>query len=227
MENIKTIRYNPDIHHRHSIRLREYDYSNAGVYFVTVCIQNRECLFEEIVDGEMKLNDAGRMVESIWEKLSQHNEDVETDAFVVMPNHFHGIIMIGVGADLRVCPEKEKIYPPAAGLRFYVGAGLALPRIDTTIRQNQGAASSAPTLGDIVRTFQSKSTIYVNRLLVRTGQRLWQSNYCEHIMRDEEELNRLREYIVKNPAQWELGEENPDRVEQHGVGARRAVSLWT
>ena len=227
MENIKTIRYNPDIHHRHSIRLREYDYSNAGVYFVTVCIQNRECLFEEIVDGEMKLNDAGRMVESIWEKLSQHNEDVETDAFVVMPNHFHGIIMIGVGADLRVCPEKEKIYPPAAGLRFYVGAGLALPRIDTTIRQNQGAASSAPTLGDIVQAFKSKSTIYGNRLLVRTGQRLWQHNYYEHNICSKEALNRLREYIINNPAQWSFDNENPDWVEQPGVGARRAVSLWT
>jgi hypothetical protein len=126
------------------------------------------------------------------------------------------------------------MYPPAAGLRsfvgarrclaqenyrksgprFFVGAGLALPRIDTTIRQNQGAASSVPTLGDIVRTVQSKSTIYVNRLLVRTGQRLWQRNYYEHIMRDEEELNRLREYIVNNPAQWAFDNENPDRVEQ-------------
>jgi hypothetical protein len=106
------------------------------------------------------------------------------------------------------------MYPPAAGLRSFVGAGLALPRIDTTIRHNQGAASSAPTLGDIVRTFKSKSTIYVNRLLVRTGQRLWQRNYYEHIMRDEEELNRLREYIINNPMQWAFDNENPDCVEE-------------
>jgi REP element-mobilizing transposase RayT len=179
------IRYNPDINHRRSIRLRGYDYSEAGAYFVTVCTQNRECLFGEIVDGKVILNDAGRMVESIWNELHQHYKGVETDEFVVMPNHFHGIIVL-------------------------VGAGLALPRIDTTIRQNQGAASSAPTLGDIVRTFKSKSTIYVNRLLVRTGQRLWQRNYYEHIIRTEDEMNRLREYIVNNPAQWALDEENPD-----------------
>jgi REP element-mobilizing transposase RayT len=180
-------RYNPDIHHRHSIRLREYDYSNAGAYFVTVCTQNRECLFGKIVDGKVILNDAGRMVESIWNELDQHYKGIETDESVVMPNHFHGIIVL-------------------------VGAGLALPRIDTMIRQNQGAASSAPTLGDIVRTFKSKSTIYINRLLVRTGQRLWQRNYYEHIIRNEDELNRLREYIVNNPAQWGFDNENPDRV---------------
>jgi len=120
---------------------------------------------------------------------------------------------VEASAERRTVPE-EKIYPPAAGLRSFVGAGLALPRIDTTIRHNQGAASSAPTLGDIVRTFKSKSTIYVNRLLVRTGQRLWQRNYYEHIIRNEDELNRLREYIVNNPMQWTMDEENPDRIEQ-------------
>jgi REP element-mobilizing transposase RayT len=177
--------YNPDIHHRQSIRLCGCDYSEAGAYFVTVCTQNRECLFGEIVDGKIKLNDAGQMVGSLWNELPQHYKGVETDEFIVMPNHFHGIIVL-------------------------VGAGLALPRIDTTIRHNQGAASSAPTLGDIVRTFKSKSTIYVNRLLVRTGQRLWQRNYYEHIIRDEEELNRLREYIVNNPEQWLFDNENPD-----------------
>jgi hypothetical protein len=114
-------RYNPDTHHRHSLRLQGYDYSEAGAYFVTVCTQNRECMFGEIVDEKVILNNAGRMVESIWNELSQHYECVETDEFVVMPNHFHGIIV-------------------------RVGAGLALPRIDTTIRQNQGAASSTPTL---------------------------------------------------------------------------------
>ena len=103
-----------------------------------------------------------------------------------MPNHFHGIIVL-------------------------VGAGLALPRIDTTITRHEGAASSAPTLGDIVRIFKSKSTIYVNRLLVRTGQRLWQRNYYEHIIRSEEELIRFREYIQNNPMQWEEDEENPGR----------------
>jgi hypothetical protein len=132
------VRYNPDTHHRHSIRLREYDYSEAGAHFVTICAQNRECMFGEIVDEKVILNNAGRVVESTWNELSQHYEGVETDEYIVMPNHFHGIIVL-------------------------VGAGQALPRIDTTIRQNQGAASSAPTLGDIVRIFKSKSTRRVRR----------------------------------------------------------------
>jgi REP element-mobilizing transposase RayT len=114
-----------------------------------------------------------------------------------MPNHFHRIIVL-------------------------VGAGLALPRIDTTIRQNQGAASSAPTLGDIVRIFKSKSTIYVNRLLVRTGQRLWQRNYYEHIIRNEEEMNGIREYIMNNPAEWSFDYEYPDMIEMiHGIPQER------
>jgi len=90
------------------------------------------------VDEKVILNNAGRVVESTWNELSQHYEGVETDEYIVMPNHFHGIIVL-------------------------VGAGQALPRIDTTIRQNQGAASSAPTLGDIVRIFKSKSTRRVRR----------------------------------------------------------------
>ncbi|MCX5886793.1 MAG: hypothetical protein NT096_12935 [Proteobacteria bacterium] len=99
--------YNPEIHHRHSLRLHEYDYSGAGAYFVTVCTQDRECMFGEIADEKVILNNAGRMVESIWNELSQHYEGVETDEFVVMPNHFHGII-VRVGAGPRACPINDK-----------------------------------------------------------------------------------------------------------------------
>jgi REP element-mobilizing transposase RayT len=99
-------RYNPNMHQRHSIRLREYDYSKAGAYFVTVCTQNRECLFGNIVDGKIKLNDAGRMVEKWWVELTHKYQAIETDVYVVMPNHFHGIIMI-VGATLRGRPYES------------------------------------------------------------------------------------------------------------------------
>jgi REP element-mobilizing transposase RayT len=81
------------------MRLKGYDYSEAGAYFVTVCAQNRECLFGDVVDGEMRLNDAGQMVQNIWNDLPARYPDVETDEFVVMPNHLHGIIVI-VGAPL-------------------------------------------------------------------------------------------------------------------------------
>jgi REP element-mobilizing transposase RayT len=95
--------YNPNIHHRHSIRLREYDYSQAGLYFVTICIQNHECLFGEIVEGKMVLNNAGKTVQTIWNELPQHFQNAKLDAFVIMPNHIHGIIVITDDACVSAC----------------------------------------------------------------------------------------------------------------------------
>ena len=97
--------FNPQIHHRRSIRLKDYDYSQSGAYFITICTQKRECLFGEIVDGEMRLNDAGQMVQTTWDELPKHYTGIEIDEFVVMPNHFHGIILIhDVGAGPCACP---------------------------------------------------------------------------------------------------------------------------
>jgi putative transposase len=167
------------VHDRRSLRLDGYDYAQAGAYFVTVCTQNRMCLFGDIVDGVMRLNDAGRMVRSVWEGLPDRFAGMELDAFVVMPNHVHGIIT-------------------------FVGAGLALP-------EEKGAASSAPTLGDVVRAFKSMSAIHINRLLRRSGP-LWQRNYYEHVIRNERELAKIREYIATNPLKWALDRENPQRT---------------
>ncbi|HUK56276.1 MAG TPA: transposase [Nitrospiria bacterium] len=175
-------RYMPEIHHRRSIRLKGYEYSRTGAYFVTVCVKNRECLFGDIFDGRMVLNDAGRIVERVWKDLPARFPSVELDAFALMPNHVHGILAL-------------------------VGAGLALP-------DKQGAASSAPTLGDVVRTFKSMSAIRVNRLLSCSGQPFWQRNYYEHIIRNDDELNRTREYIQGNPANWSMDENHSDRIDR-------------
>jgi putative transposase len=110
------MRYDPERHHRRSIRLRGYDYRAVGAYFITIVAQDRACLFGEVVDGEMRLSEAGRMVERWWLELNCRFPHVLTDAYVVMPNHFHGIVVIhspppdttappDVGADLRVCPD--------------------------------------------------------------------------------------------------------------------------
>lgn len=160
----------PDKLRRRSIRLKGYDYTQSGAYFVTICAQNREGLFGEVVNGEMVLSEAGKMVGHIWKELLIRFPSVELDAFVVMPNHIHGIIII-------------------------VGAGLALPY--------------SPKLGDVVGTFKSISAICVNRLLSRVGQPLWQRNYYEHIIRDEDKLNLIRQYILENPLRWEMDRENP------------------
>ncbi|HWR20345.1 MAG TPA: transposase [Verrucomicrobiae bacterium] len=177
----------PDQEHcrRRSLRLQGYDYSQAGAYFVTICTQGRKCRFGDIVNGQMHLNEVGRAVHSVWERLSARFPTLETDTFVVMPNHIHGILVL-------------------------VGAGLALPV--------EGAASSAPTkttsitLSDVVRAFKSISAIDVNRLLSRLGQPLWQRGFYEHVIRNDESLNRVREYIATNSLRWGLDRENPQRT---------------
>jgi REP element-mobilizing transposase RayT len=165
---------------RRSIRLRGYDYSLPGFYFITICTQNRRSLFGDITSGEMRTNEAGMIAVQVWEELQSRFPCVQLDESVVMPNHIHGIIAI-------------------------VGAGLALP-------EDQGAASSAPTLPDIVRTFKSISARGINRLLSRSGRPFWQRNYFEHIIRNEASLAKIRHYIKTNPEQWTSDRENPDQI---------------
>jgi len=177
--NIMPLETDSALHRRRSRRLKGYDYSQAGTYFVTICTHNRECTFGHILDGEMVLNDAGRMVQAVWDELAGRFSGLELDTFTVMPNHVHGIIVS-------------------------VGALLAAP-------SPQGRASPAPTLGDVMRAFKSLSAIRVNRMAMRTGS-LWQRNYYEHVIRDESDLNRIRQYIRDNPACWAEDEDNPERL---------------
>ena len=188
--------YNADIYHRHSLRLCKYDYSQAGAYFVTVCTHNKECLFGEIQDGVISLNDAGKIVHSVWDKLPISFPGIIPDEFIVMPNHCHGILLFA-GA--------ERALPRLNGLPGSSGPA-EMPSSKTT---RKGAASSAPTLGDVVRTFKSKSAVNVNRFLNRSARPLWQRNYYEHIVRSEDELNIIRDYISQNAARWAVDDENP------------------
>jgi len=171
-------------HHRRSIRLKGYDYAKSGAYFVTIVTQGRACLFGEIVNAETRLNDAGSAIERWWFELNNKFSTVETDDFVIMPNHFHGIVVIAdVGADLCVGPDSE------------------------------GAHIGAP-LPAIVQWFKTMTTNEYLRGVKTSGWapfqgHLWQRNYYEHVIRDEESLNRIREYILNNPAQWALDPENP------------------
>jgi len=173
--------YNPDIHHRRSIRLRGYDYSQPGAYFVTICTHNRAWLFGNVVGGEMALNDAGRMVEKWYFELENKFPDILCDEYVIMPNHFHAII-INVGADRRVCPDK-----------------MGGP-------DERGEHTGSP-LHRVVQWFKTMTTNeYIRRVKQNGWQpfsgKLWQRNYWEHIIRNENELNRIREYIINNPLNW-------------------------
>jgi REP element-mobilizing transposase RayT len=206
------MRYDPEKHHRRSLRLKGYDYSQAGAYFITIVTQDRACLFGEVVDGEMRLNEAGRMVEKWWAELNHKFPNVRTDEFVIMPNHFHGIIVITsnpVGADLCVCPipdEPGKSGTPDRGA--HVGADLRVCPDDET-----GAHAGAP-LPEIIQWFKMMITNEYIRSVKQSGWppfrgRLWQRNYYEHIIHNDESLNHIRQYIADNPLRWAFDRENP------------------
>lgn len=183
------LKYESDKHHRQSIRLKGYDYSQAGAYFVTICTQNRECLFGDIVGGAMRLNDAGQMIRAVWHQIPDHFLNADIDEFIVMPNHFHGIIVIN-----------------NAGAQFIAPCD----RHPTNQNNKEGAINHAPTaVGEIVRAFKARCTHAINQIQNTPGHPVWQRNYYEHVIRSEEGMNRIRQYISENPMGWSEDENNP------------------
>jgi len=184
------VQFDREKHHRRSIRLLGYDYAQAGAYFVTICAQDRECLFGEIVDAKMRVNDAGRMVHSVWEELPRQYAGIDIDGFVAMPNHIHEIIILRdhhvVGAIPRGCPTSGQAQRPAPTM----------------------------SLPDVVHRFKSLTTARYRQGVAERGwppfcRRLWQRNYYEHVIRSETELNCIRRYIEDNPLMWAMDRENP------------------
>jgi len=172
-------RHDSDKHHRHSLRLQGFDYSQEGAYFVTVCLQDRACLFGDISDGKMILNDAGLMAEKCWHEIPAHFPHIELDEFVIMPNHIHGILSIttAVGA--------KNVSP--------------LP--------SQQMHGPSKTIGSVIRGFKIGVTKWMRQNT--PVYNVWQRNYYEHIIRDDASLNLIRQYIMDNPARWAEDEENP------------------
>ena len=177
--------YDPVRRHRRSMRLKGYDYSQPGLYFVTIVAQDRVCLFGHIEDDNMQLNEAGRIVETCWLAIPEHFPHVILDAFVIMPNHVHGIIVI----------------------MEHVGAKNFSP-LQSPIRQSSMPRSPSKTIGSIVRGFKIGVTKWFR---ANTDiHAVWQRNYYDHIIRDEPSLNRIRQYIADNPARWDTDRENPE-----------------
>jgi len=188
--------YDPKIHHRHSIRLPGYDYSQACVCFVTICTQNRQMRFGNIVDGKMKLNDTGRIVQDIWHQIPVHFLAVTTDEFVVMPNHIHGIIITGSYGN-----------SPETGAKICSGSKTErvvslCPEALHSSNDGQWDKNRVPTVGQIIGYFKYQSTKKINEIRHHGIQRIWQRNYYEHIVRDESDLNRICKYIQNNPLKW-------------------------
>jgi len=193
------VRRDPEKYHRRSTRLRGYDYAQPGAYFFTICTRERKCLFGEIVDGEMVLNERGEIVAACWHDLPNHYPHVRLDAFVIMPNHVHGIIVLLdddtiAGADLDVV---------GAG----VGARHASPLPFDVTPTPRGPKRGS--VGAIVGSFKSAVTRRINMMRGTPGMTIWQRNYYEHIIRDKDDLYDIRRYIAENPLKWDLDHENP------------------
>jgi len=185
--------HDPTRHHRRSIRLPAYDYAQAGAYFVTMVTHQRQCLFGEIVGGQMRLAAYGQVVSEQWLRSALVRGEIELDAFIVMPNHIHGIVIIcaqpmGVGAHGRAPQHGRAPLPSSSPYRP--------PR----------------SLGSLVAGFKSAATKRINQIRGTLGVPVWQRNYYERVIRNDEELSRIRQYIADNPAHWEEDRENPNNV---------------
>jgi putative transposase len=213
------MKYNPQIHHRRSIRLKGYDYSQAGLYFITICVKNRECLFGNIADGEMVLNDAGIMINKWWQKIHEKFPDIESDVYQIMPNHFHAIVInngIGVGVDPRVNPDDGN-NPQNDGI--YTNAGQTRGSAPTILGEHDNTVLGEHMGSPLHRVIQWFKTMITNEYIRGVKNlnwqpfdgKLWQRNYWEHIIRNDGSYNRIAEYIVNNPAKWADDQLNPEK----------------
>jgi len=171
--------FNPEIHRRRSIRMKDYDYSQAGAYFVTICTWNKKCIFGEVENAEIRMNECGQVVRNEWLHTENIRSNVELDAFIVMPNHVHGILII-------------------------VDDGRGVLQYAST--KKHGFSSPSQTLGSIIRGLKSSVTKIINQIRNSHGVPVWQRNYYEHVVRNEPELNKIREYIINNPLNWKTDE---------------------
>jgi len=180
----KIMKYDPVKHHHRSIRLKGYDYSQSGAYYTTICTHDKKSLFGKIIDGNMVLNEFGEIVNDEWIKTEQIRKNVKLDEYMVMPNHLHGIIVINNNRrDTLMRVQPESFGKPVSG--------------------------SIPT---IIRGFKSATTKQINELRRTPQMSVWQSNYYEHVIRNDDDLNEIREYIINNPLKWDLDRENPINI---------------
>ena len=173
---------------RRSLRLKEYDYSREGAYFITICTYNRECVLGNVADEEMILNQFGNIVLECWNSLTGCYTNIELDKFAVMPNHVHGIIKIIDN----------------------VGAIHELPL--QTANTDQKTKRRRMLIPKVVGYFKMNSAKQINTIRNTAGIPVWQRNYYEHIIRNENKLNKIREYIQNNPLKWHLDRDNPRRT---------------
>jgi putative transposase len=208
-----TPRFDPRRHHRRSIRLPGYDYRSPGAYFVTICTHKKELLFEDPV--------LRRVAETQWPRIPRHFPHVQLDAWVVMPNHLHGLIVITHD------PRRGEASPGSdsgdeAAPAGEMGSVSEMASRDASPLPARPSGVAPGSLGAIVGNFKSVAARRINRLRHTPGMPVWQRNYYEHIVRNERALKAVRQYIVDNPARWAWDTYNPDAAGPDP----RARELW-
>ena len=205
-------KFDPELHHRRSIRLKEYNYSRPGFYFFTLCTKYREPLFGEIENNTVILSPYGKIVEATWFDLPNHNPNIILDAFVIMPDHFHGIIQIKkpdrtenysgfqvqglndpdnlVGTGSEPAPTKDSLSEPA-------------PTLDSASKTAPFREPKRQPLSEIIRQLKTFSARRINEILNTPGISVWQRDYYESIVRDPVILEKTRRYILTNPLRSE------------------------
>jgi len=199
-----------------SIRLPGYDYSQPGAYFITIVTHNRQCSFGNIIDDEMMLNEFGVLVQNEWLKTGIIRPNINIDAFVVMPNHLHGIIIItdndnGHSRDSRDSRDSRRDTLQRVSTWMETGMETGTHSDTDTVSESKTGTKTIEQFGKptknsiptIVRLFKSTTTKQINQMRQTPMQPLWQRNYFEHVIRDDNELTRIHHYIINNPKRWE------------------------
>ena len=185
-----------------SARLKGWDYSSPGYYFITICTKNRECLFGNVVQGEIVLSEMGKMAEQYWREIPVHFNGIKLDEFVVMPNHIHGIISI-VETPVVETPvvETPVVETPVVETPIVETPNLGVSTIGVNDTGNDHDIKNTPNIGIIINQYKRICTIRIRTS--NPGIPVWQPRFHDHIIRDENELNRIRQYIIDNPVNWE------------------------
>ena len=204
----------PKLPKRRQIRLKGYNYSLPGYYYITICTQDREQLFGDVVNGKMKINNIGKMVNKFWLKLPKRFDNIKLDQYQIMPNHIHFIIRI-VGA-IHESPDmihKSSDIGIHANTRAHRDANTRAHR-DANTRAHRDTPlrwGKRQLLPKCIGYLKMNSSKQINQLKNISGQSVWQRNYYEHIIRNETELNKIREYITLNPAMWDRDRNNTEK----------------
>ncbi|KAA3615662.1 MAG: hypothetical protein D8M58_15820 [Calditrichaeota bacterium] len=204
--------YNPDIHHRKSYRLMDYDYSKPGLYFITICTYKKEHIFGEIENSKMIINKYGEIVIDEWIRTPEIRQNIKLDEFGVMPNHIHGIIQIvddSVGAYCNT-PLPDKL-SPSMDCNTPLQNNQQQPNVCNTpllnkqiLGDNESKLKSpSKTVGAIIRGFKSAVSKKINEIRNSPGIPVWQRNFHDHIIRNEKEFYRIKTYIRDNPLKWD------------------------